>query len=189
MEQLHRSSPSAACVRAVGIHQPRQARTLDTGRLLWYIVFSEFNVCQQLEGSYLRAGQQTIEFAAVFYQHSRIAPQVLQKALHRPTIVDTGDFVRFFSKQICVDLYGNGQRFSAGCSSCQVDQRTTCRIVYDSGAVTQFIIKCQNVAPVHVVRRAASAAAAFCLCDHAGRQVQRRIRAPRESNLKNCKKG
>lgn len=66
MEQLHRSSPSAVYVRAVGIHQPRQACILDTGCLLWYIIFSEFNVCQQLEGSYLRAGQQTIEFAAVF---------------------------------------------------------------------------------------------------------------------------
>ena len=66
MERLHRSSPSAVYVRAVGIHQPRQACILDTGCLLWYIIFSEFNVCQQLEGSYLRAGQQTIEFAAVF---------------------------------------------------------------------------------------------------------------------------
>lgn len=79
MEQLHRSSPSTVYVRAVGIHQPRQPRILDTGRLLWYIVFSEFNVCQQLEGSYLRAGQQAIEFAAVFYQHSRIAPQTCTK--------------------------------------------------------------------------------------------------------------
>lgn len=65
MEQLHRSSPSAVYVRAVGIHQPRQACILDTGCLLWYIVFSEFNVCQQPEGSHLRAGQQAIEFAAV----------------------------------------------------------------------------------------------------------------------------
>ena len=37
MEQQHRSSPSAVYVHAAVVHQPRQVRIFDTGRLWRYI--------------------------------------------------------------------------------------------------------------------------------------------------------